>query len=582
MMSARRLASVRRLAARGAAIVIAWFLVSVLICLALGIDPAVVVPASAVLGPYAILLGYVLYGGRWPLLGSHPVATFRSTQEEAGTQIGRRRLRRLGLTGVVIAWLVADAVLLAEDHSPVLARTVVQSIGLVIVLAAIRWHVGRTRAAARAAGAAVVELDPDAVAMFADRWVARIRSTEPADRAAAEAAIVRLFVATGAPPVPFVWVRSPLEAQLAIEALGRHAGSLATGPASAPRTLLEHPRPAGVDAATFTALMARLAEDISGPRRSFGEVEPEPWLAGAAATTTGARGAAESAGAWDSPDRTAELVALLAPRVVPRVADDVQAVADALEIDVGGQTIPTWPGDPGETLRLAAAQYIADQGGQPLSSVDRARSRLMESTGGWWTTSQAMILAERPIEVHRDAAGRLHALEEPAALYADGWGIFAVAGEVVPRAVIERPSEADPSPIQLAPPGRRERLVQLAGSDRYAAWVSTSAARVSAEPQREIARVALVRFGIERFVREAGRVIDTDLDRDRQVRRLWHAGRESDPPVVMVEVVNSTPEPDGTRQHHFLRVPPTMTTCGEAVAWTFGLTAGEYAPRIES
>ena len=50
----------------------------------------------------------------------------------------------------------------------------------------------------------------------------------------------------------------------------------------------------------------------------------------------------------------------------------------------------------------------------------------------------------------------------------------------------------------------------------------------------------------------------------------------------MVEVVNSTPEPDATRQHHFLRVPPTMTTCGEAVAWTFGLTAGEYAPRIET
>ncbi len=68
------------------------------------------------------------------------------------------------------------------------------------------------------------------------------------------------------------------------------------------------------------------------------------------------------------------------------------------------------------------------------------------------------------------------------------------------------------------------------------------------------------------------------------------AGRDSetgdytqeDEPVVMVEVQNSTPEPDGTHKTYFLRVPPTMQTAHEAVAWTFGLGGQQYSPSAES
>ena len=43
-----------------------------------------------------------------------------------------------------------------------------------------------------------------------------------------------------------------------------------------------------------------------------------------------------------------------------------------------------------------------------------------------------------------------------------------------------------------------------------------------------------------------------------------------DEPLRVVEVVNSTPEPDGTYRRYLLRVPPTTRTAREAVAWTFG------------
>jgi hypothetical protein len=50
----------------------------------------------------------------------------------------------------------------------------------------------------------------------------------------------------------------------------------------------------------------------------------------------------------------------------------------------------------------------------------------------------------------------------------------------------------------------------------------------------------------------------------------------------MVEVLNSTPEPDGTRKTYFLRVPPNLRTAREAVAWTFGLAGSQYRPERET
>jgi hypothetical protein len=65
--------------------------------------------------------------------------------------------------------------------------------------------------------------------------------------------------------------------------------------------------------------------------------------------------------------------------------------------------------------------------------------------------------------------------------------------------------------------------------------------------------------------------------------RLWEAGRDSDGERRrVVEVVNATPEEDGSSRHYFLRVPPSVRTAREAIAWTFGLRADEYVPVMES
>jgi hypothetical protein len=102
--------------------------------------------------------------------------------------------------------------------------------------------------------------------------------------------------------------------------------------------------------------------------------------------------------------------------------------------------------------------------------------------------------------------------------------------------------------------------------------------------------VLIERFGEERLVREGsarlvhedetGRLWSRVVDWDAFRGAPWR--RPTDEPIMMVEVLNSTPEPDGSRKTYFLRVPPTMTTAREAVAWTFGLGTVEYRPAMES
>ena len=86
------------------------------------------------------------------------------------------------------------------------------------------------------------------------------------------------------------------------------------------------------------------------------------------------------------------------------------------------------------------------------------------------------------------------------------------------------------------------------------------------------------RYGYDRYLEESGA---QPVQRD-EAGVLWRIELEGDEPLVMVEVVNSTPEPDGTHRTYWLRVPPRTRTAREGVAWTFGLDEAGYAPQRET
>jgi hypothetical protein len=50
----------------------------------------------------------------------------------------------------------------------------------------------------------------------------------------------------------------------------------------------------------------------------------------------------------------------------------------------------------------------------------------------------------------------------------------------------------------------------------------------------------------------------------------------------LVRVTNGTPEPDGSYRDYVLRVPPTMASAHDAVAWTFDVAPETYHPAAQS
>lgn len=70
----------------------------------------------------------------------------------------------------------------------------------------------------------------------------------------------------------------------------------------------------------------------------------------------------------------------------------------------------------------------------------------------------------------------------------------------------------------------------------------------------------------------------TKIDEDPEHGILWRIpvleANTGDRHSVFLEVVNNTPEPDGSYAHYFLRVPPNMLYAKQARAWTFGIEAG--------
>jgi hypothetical protein len=285
------------------------------------------------------------------------------------------------------------------------------------------------------------------------------------------------------------------------------------------------------------ALAASRLSDVDGSagRSVRAEVRTRPWAAAREAVASGLDSAGWAEHWTATGARTWQLVVdrLVTPirtRLDAEFAEDKDDRARMALLDaVHGQHDAAW---------LPAFAGVAELDGL---------ARVARSAGWWWPYEGVAILTERPVALHRDNLGRLHHGDGPALSYPDGWAMHAWRGMPIP-------------------PDVAARLPSLTAAD------------IRAETNAEMRRVMVEYFGYERYLRETGATqVHTD-----QFGTLWRADVPGDEALVMVQVLNSTPEPDGTRRTYFLRVPPTMTTAREAVAWTFGLTPEEYAPQLQT
>jgi len=188
-----------------------------------------------------------------------------------------------------------------------------------------------------------------------------------------------------------------------------------------------------------------------------------------------------------------------------------------------------------------------------LFGLDNSLPPLVEAVraGGWWWPLKHICFAcDNPTELHLDQNRRLHNEQGMAVCFEDGWGFWALDGVRVPEAIVKN----------------RFCLTDI---DR--------------EPNAEVRSVMMDRFGLAKYIMESGaQEIHRDeygvLYRKEMPRTVWGDAA----PILMVQVANKTPEPDGTFKTYFLRVPPEIETAKQAVAWTFAMDQKDYDPVQES
>ncbi|QQZ57587.1 hypothetical protein IFE09_31470 [Streptomyces microflavus] len=252
-------------------------------------------------------------------------------------------------------------------------------------------------------------------------------------------------------------------------------------------------------------------------RRMYDELGPAGWSALWSAT---------GAQLWET---TAALAERIRSGVVADLAarpEDEGAVRLVLLDAVLGQHDAAW---------LAAF----DGRGDRLTGL----AEVARNAGWWWPYERAVVISERPEVLHRDEAGRLDHGEGPALAYGDGFALHAWRGMPVPAAFLAELATLTPQ-------------------------------RIREEENAELRRVMLEYYGYDRYLTESG----AEPVHGDETGILWRIALEGDEDVVMVEVVNSTPEPDGTHRTYWLRVPPATRTAKDGVAWTFGLDGAAYAP----
>ncbi|MEV4345814.1 DUF6745 domain-containing protein [Actinoplanes sp. NPDC049596] len=415
-----------------------------------------------------------------------------------------------------------------------------------------------------------MQLTPAQEAMAAaieDQWLAAALETTPADRSTAEAGVRQAYRSAGAtPPERIFWLGSPRAGAAAIALLSgalppttsSSGVSSSAARSSAPSSAAVPTSGAASSGAQWPSWVAEVEAELrrqgwvpgelSGPslRR---RVRTEPWAAARKAVV-------EALGN----DGWAQLSAAAGRRSWPLVMD---LVAGRVRSRLSEDLATDFPGDAARPLRRAVLDAIYGQHDGTWLATFEAADRLAPSagllagltglalvsrqTGWWWVTERFAVLTERPTTLTRDNVGRLHRGEGPAMDFPDGYGLWAWRGMPIP-------------------PGLVAELPTL------------TVARIQSEQNAELRRVMLEHFGYERYLREAGA---RDIGSD-ETGTLWRLDLDGDEPLVMVEVVNSTPEPDGTSRIYWLRVPPQTRTAREGVAWTFGLTSDDYHPSIQT
>jgi hypothetical protein len=203
--------------------------------------------------------------------------------------------------------------------------------------------------------------------------------------------------------------------------------------------------------------------------------------------------------------------------------------------------------DPEDLGSLDVYEYLRDVAAWSEQTNSIAGLLTLAACGCWLAPYEHVCwIAERPVRRLADATGRLHCGNGPALQFCDGWSAYAWKGVLVPSWMIEHPDQitADKIGSQFGPTLRNTMIDIMTP---------------------------------ERFINE-GRLRRVSVDETGVLwQKSWAVHNFNIGSWSAVEVVNGTPERDGAKRKYILRVPSECRSAREAVAWTYGLTADQYA-----
>ncbi len=160
---------------------------------------------------------------------------------------------------------------------------------------------------------------------------------------------------------------------------------------------------------------------------------------------------------------------------------------------------------------------------------------------------KVVYACKNPTAFRFDERERFHSYTEPAVEFVDGYKMYSWRGIMVNEELACKPEILTVKYID------NERNV-------------------------EVRRVLIERYGTGNYIIDSGAVAVASDD----VGVLYTKQISGDEMIVVVKVINSTPEPDGTYKQYFLRVPPNISTPRAGIAWTFGLRPEEYHPAVQT
>jgi hypothetical protein len=349
---------------------------------------------------------------------------------------------------------------------------------------------------------------------YGARWAAIRRSTEPANRSAAEEGVRLAYDAAALkPPARFVWCESPVALSQLVRRLSR-----ADGP--------------NVKSAVIDRIRRQVGSLVG--RRVHRRVRA---IVGSVVSPTDALIAS-----------AAEAVMQGAAHDNPSLLERVRrahplSLSWSLRVLLGRHDLQHSAAGPHDLSWLGTYDYFRGVLGLGAETAPLLGLVQLARSVGWVQPHEHTCwLVERPNLLSGDARDRLHNAGGPALRFPDGWAVWAWKGVEVPSGIIEQP----------------ERIT-LASIDR--------------ESNVQVRRCMIEIMTPQRYVSLGGAVRVAEDETGVLWRRAWLASDV----WAAVEVINATPEPDGTRKHFFLEVPANMRTAREAVAWTYGLSANAYA-----